>query len=158
MVLHRQNGRSSTRGVPVKLSTILAAKGDFVATITPEATVADLAQALSDHRCGALVVSTDGRTIEGIVSERDVVRALSQDPDVLQRAVSSIMTSRVFTAPPDASVDDLMHVMTDERIRHIPIVEDGQLVGIVSIGDVVKSRLAELEGEHARLMEYINQG
>ncbi len=143
----------------MKLSTIIAGKGDFVATVTPDATVSDLLAMLAEHRVGALVVSADGRTITGIVSERDVVRALTEGAGVLTRSVASIMTTHVFAAPPEADVDELMHVMTEKRIRHIPVTDpDGVLLGIVSIGDVVKTRLSELEGERQALMEYITQG
>jgi CBS domain-containing protein len=142
----------------MQLSTILAAKGDFVATITPDATVAQLASDLARHGVGALVVSADGRSIDGIASERDVVRAVATNISAMDAPISSIMTSRVFSAPPEAHVDELMHVMTDKRVRHIPVVdEDGALIGIVSIGDIVKTRLEELEGERAALMEYITQ-
>jgi CBS domain-containing protein len=143
----------------MQLSTILAAKGGFVATIQPDATVADLIAMLSEHNIGALVVSADGRTITGIVSERDAVRALAHGPESLQRPVASIMTSHVFAAPPEANVEDLMKVMTEKRVRHIPVTDpDGVLLGIVSIGDVVKIRLGELEGERAALMDYITKG
>ncbi len=143
----------------MQLSTILSSKGDFVATINPEGTVADLARDLERHKVGALVVSTDGRTILGIVSERDVVRAVTSGPDALHTRVSTIMTTRVFTAPAEAHVDELMHVMTDKRVRHIPVTDgDGGLIGIVSIGDIVKTRLNELEGERAALLEYITSG
>jgi len=143
----------------MQLSTILSSKGDFVATISPDATVSDLATALNEHRVGALVVSRDGRAIDGIVSERDVVRALAAGDGTMHQPVSSIMTARVFTAPPEAHVDELMHVMTEKRVRHIPVTdEEGGLIGIVSIGDIVKTRLEELEGERARLLEYITQG
>jgi CBS domain-containing protein len=143
----------------MQLSTILSAKGSFVATIGPDATVSELAASLAQHRVGALVVSTDGRTISGIVSERDVVRALASGPRGLEQSVSSIMTPRVFTARPQAHVDELMQVMTDRRVRHIPVTDgDGLLVGIVSIGDIVKTRLDELEVERAHLLEYITQG
>lgn len=143
----------------MKLSTIIAGKGDFVATVTPDATVSDLLAMLAEHRVGALVVSADGRTITGIVSERDVVRAMTEGAGVLTRSVASIMTTHVFAAPPEADVDELMHVMTEKRIRHIPVTDpDGVLLGIVSIGDVVKTRLSELEGERQALMEYITQG
>jgi CBS domain-containing protein len=142
----------------MQLSTILSSKGDFVATISPDATILDLAAALNEHRVGALIVSRDGRTIDGIVSERDVVRALAVGDGTMHQPVASIMTARVFTAPPEAHVDELMHVMTDKRVRHIPVTdEEGGLIGIVSIGDVVKTRLEELEGERARLLEYITQ-
>ncbi len=140
------------------LSSILSAKGDFVATITPETSVADLTAALTEHKVGALVVSTDGRTITGIVSERDVVKALARGSAALDSPVSEIMTSQVFTAPPDTHVDELMSVMTERRFRHIPVTdESGMLIGIVSIGDVVKTRLGELETEKAALLEYISQ-
>lgn len=143
----------------MQLSTILSAKGAFVATITPEQTVAELASILNEHRVGALVVSHDGRAITGIVSERDVVRALAAGPDVLGQPVSSIMTPHVFTAPPSAHVDELMHLMTEKRVRHIPVTDDdGSLIGIVSIGDVVKTHVEELERERAALMDYITKG
>jgi CBS domain-containing protein len=143
----------------MQLSTIIAAKGDFVATIQPDATVADLIAMLSEHAVGALVVSADGRRITGIVSERDVVRALAHGPAVLQHPVATIMTAQVFCASPETHVDELMHLMTDKRVRHVPVTDqEGLLLGIVSIGDVVKSRLGELEGERAALMEYVTRG
>ena len=143
----------------MQLSTIIAAKGDFVATIQPDATIADLVAMLAEHSVGALVVSADGRTITGIVSERDVVRAMTHGADVLARPVASIMTTHVFCASPDGHVDELMHLMTEKRVRHIPVTDpDGVLLGIVSIGDVVKSRLGELEGERAALLEYVTRG
>ncbi len=143
----------------MQLSTILSAKGEFVATITPEQSVAQVAARLNEHRVGALVVSRDGCTIDGIVSERDVVRALADGPGMLSEPVSSIMTTHVFTAPPDAHVDELMHLMTDKRVRHIPVIdEDGLLIGIVSIGDVVKTHVEEVERERAALMDYISKG
>ena len=143
----------------MQLSTIIAAKGGFVATIQPDATVGDLVAMLAEHGVGALVVSADGRTITGIVSERDVVRAMTHGAEALSRPVASIMTTHVFCAPPEAHVDELMHVMTEKRVRHIPVTDpDGVLLGIVSIGDVVKSRLGELEGERAALLEYITKG
>jgi CBS domain-containing protein len=104
------------------------------------------------------VVSPDGKQIAGIVSERDVVHAIATGPQALQTPVSAIMTSTVYCAPPDAHIDDLMQLMTDKRIRHIPIKDDdGHLMAIVSIGDVVKSRLGELEGERQALVEYITK-
>jgi CBS domain-containing protein len=143
----------------MQLSTIIAAKGGFVATIQPDATVGDLVAMLAEHGVGALVVSADGRTITGIVSERDVVRAMTHGAESLARPVASIMTTHVFCAPPDAHIDELMHVMTEKRVRHIPVTDsDVVLLGIVSIGDVVKSRLGELEGERAALLEYITKG
>lgn len=143
----------------MQLSTIISAKGMAVVTIQPDATIGDLVAMLAEHNIGALVVSADGRTIAGIVSERDVVHALSRGGEVLSAPVASIMTSQVYCAPPEAKVDDLMHLMTDKRVRHIPVTDaEGLLMGIVSIGDVVKSRLGELEGERAALLEYITKG
>lgn len=142
----------------MQLSTIIASKGGFVATIRPDATVADLIAELAQRGVGALVVSADRVTITGIVSERDVVRAIAAQPDALAQPVAAIMTTHVYCAPPEAHIDELMHVMTDKRVRHIPVTDsDGALLGIVSIGDIVKSRLTELEGERAALLEYITQ-
>ena len=143
----------------MQLSTIIAGKGDFVATVQPDATVADLIALLSEHGVGALVVSADGRTIAGIVSERDIVRAMAHGAPAFDQPVASIMTSHVHTAAPEAHVDELMQVMTEKRVRHIPVTDpDRLLLGIDSIGDVVKTRLGELEDERAALMGYITGG
>jgi CBS domain-containing protein len=136
--------------------TVLRSKGSFVATVPPEATVQELLDTLAEHRIGALVVSADGSSIDGIVSERDVVRHLREaGGDLLERPVSSIMTAEVATCAPDSTVEDLMRMMTNQRIRHVPVVQDGRLAGIVSIGDVVKSRILELESERDDLVGYI---
>ncbi len=143
----------------MQLSTIIAAKGGAVRTIQPDAQVSDLIAMLAEHNIGALVVSADGRTIAGIVSERDVVHAVARGVETLKQPVASIMTTTVFCAPPDAHVDDLMQLMTEKRVRHIPVTDaEGMLTGIVSIGDVVKTRLGELEGERQALLEYITKG
>jgi CBS domain-containing protein len=111
---------------------------------------------LAERGIGALVVSSDGRTVEGIVSERDVARGLHErGAALLADPVASVMTAQVHTCPPDASVHSLAQTMTDHRVRHVPVVEDGVLVGIVSIGDVVKARLDELEEERRQLVDYI---
>jgi CBS domain-containing protein len=142
----------------MQLSTILANKGDFVATIAPDAQVRDVIGALAEHRVGALVVSSDGSTVDGIVSERDVVMGMANGC-ALDESVASIMTTEVFCAGPDAHIDELMQVMTQRRFRHIPITDpDGILIGIVSIGDVVKTRLDELEAEKAALVDYVTRG
>jgi CBS domain-containing protein len=142
----------------MQLSTIIAAKGGTVRTIQPDALVSDLVALLAEHNIGALVVSSDSRTIAGIVSERDVVHAMAGGAEALQQPVASIMTTTVFCAPPDAHIEDLMQLMTEKRVRHIPVTDpDGALQGIVSIGDVVKTRLGELEGERQALLEYITQ-
>jgi CBS domain-containing protein len=139
------------------ISAILRGKGSTVATVRPHASVTDLLAALSEHNIGAVVVSEDGTSIDGIVSERDVVRQLHhRGPAVLGEQVSSIMTTSVRTCEPDTDVDDLRKTMTDHRIRHVPVVDGGRLAGIVSIGDVVKSAIEELETEKAHLVDYLH--
>jgi CBS domain-containing protein len=119
--------------------------------------VGDVVAELARHRVGALVVSPDGRHIEGIVSERDIVRHLSEvRSDLLDDPVSTIMSTEVSTCRPDDDVESIMQLMTEKRIRHVPVVTDGELVGIVSIGDVVKSRIGELEKDRNELLEYIS--
>jgi len=141
----------------VRISALLAGKGDAVATITAQMTVTEAVDALRSHGVGALVVSSDGLHIDGIVSERDIVRGLSgQLEALLTEPVRSIMTPTVFTCSPDDDVESLMAVMTQRRIRHVPVVRDGILCGIISIGDVVKSRIDELEKDRKELVEYIN--
>ncbi|HLI74206.1 MAG TPA: CBS domain-containing protein [Acidimicrobiales bacterium] len=141
----------------MRISNLLAAKGSSVATITGEATVADAVAELARHRIGALVVSADGAHIDGIVSERDIVRALGdRSGTLLEDPVSSIMTRVVATSSPGDEVESLMRTMTERRVRHVPVVQDGVLAGIVSIGDVVKSRIDELEKDRKELVDYIN--
>ena len=141
----------------MRIATLLAGKGDSVATITADKTVTAAADALRAHRIGALVVSSDGEHIDGIVSERDIVRGLAgRLSALLDEPVRSIMTSTVFTCSPDDDVESLMAAMTQRRIRHVPVVRDGRLCGIISIGDVVKSRIDELEKDRKELVEYIN--
>ena len=141
------------------IQRILSAKGGEVLTVPAATTVADAVAQLAEHRIGALVVSDDGETVAGILSERDVVRALAtQRNKVLARSVADLMTVEVFTCGPDATAEELMALMTEQRIRHVPIVADGKLAGIVSIGDVVKHRLGELENETQVLHEYIATG
>ena len=136
---------------------MLAAKQDRdVVTVHPDATVHELVALLAQHNIGALVVSHDGSSVDGIVSERDVVRRLGQDESVLDAQVSSIMSADVTTCDGHQSTDDLMALMTARRFRHVPVVEDDRLVGIVSIGDVVKSRMADLEFERDQLDSYVH--
>ncbi len=128
-----------------------------MATITADKTVTTAVDELRAHRIGALVVSSDGEHIDGIVSERDIVRGLAgQLGALLEVPVGSIMTTTVFTCSPDDEVESVMAVMTERRIRHVPVVRDGRLCGIISIGDVVKSRFDELEKDRKELVEYIN--
>jgi len=143
----------------MRVSGVLRAKGDAVATTPAGATVADALRALATHGVGALVVSEDGREVQGIVSERDVVRALAErGAGVLDELVASIMTTEVLTCGPTTTVQELAALMTDQRVRHVPVVVDGQLRGIVSIGDVVKSRIIELETETDAIREYVWNG
>jgi len=139
----------------VKINDVLRGKGNQVVTISPQATVTELLALLAEHNVGALVVSSDGSSVDGIVSERDVVRLLNGTPAAGEVRVSAIMTSQVHTCTPDDLIDNLMRLMTEQRIRHVPVVVDGSLAGIVSIGDVVKSRIGELEFEREQLSNYI---
>ena len=142
----------------MRIGDVLGAKpSQEVVTIPPEAGVRDLVAALAEHNVGALIVSSDGSTVEGIVSERDVVRHLHHAGTVVNNTVSDIMTTDVETCEPDVLLDDLMKVMTDKRIRHVPVVGDGALVGIVSIGDVVKHRIDQLQFERDQLDSYVHQ-
>lgn len=140
----------------MRISDVLRTKGSGAHTISPDALVTDLITQLAEHHVGALVVSGDGSTVAGIVSERDVVRRLhSAGAEVLQWRVSEIMTVDVHSAAPETQVEDLAREMTDRRIRHVPVVVDGALVGIVSIGDVVKNRIDELQTERDQLEAYV---
>jgi CBS domain-containing protein len=136
---------------------ILRHKGTEVATIAPDASLADATAALRDHGVGALVVSRDGSAIDGIISERDVVRALAaHGGSSLGRDVASAMSRQVTTCQGSDTVDHLMAMMTERRIRHLPVVDDaGALAGIISIGDVVKARVGQLESENHQLHDYI---
>jgi CBS domain-containing protein len=143
----------------MRVTTILSEKGSTVATIDSSATLAEAAAELRLRGVGALVVSRDGRTIEGIISERDIVRRLAERGDhALRELVGVVMTAQVRTCEPTDTSEDLMRVMTDHRLRHLPVVVDGALSGIVSIGDIVKARLTELELEARALHDYITTG
>ncbi|MBF8193008.1 CBS domain-containing protein [Nonomuraea sp. K274] len=140
------------------IGTILRSKGSEVTTVGPDATVRELLAKLAAHNIGAVVVSTDGVTIAGIVSERDIVRCLhDRGAAILEEPVSTIMTAEVHTVGPDENVDSLRQIMTTQRFRHMPVVESDRLVGIVSIGDVVKSAIEELETEKASLVDYLHR-
>ena len=142
----------------MRIADVLRTKGSAVATITPETSVSGLLNELSLHNIGAMVVvSVDG--VVGIVSERDVVRKLHEHGvELLRLPVSQIMTTMVATCSPTDTVDHLTALMTTKRVRHIPVVENDRLVGIVSIGDVVKQRMEELESEQRALQDYITRG
>lgn len=137
------------------VSQILRTKGDTVFTIGPAETVGGVADLLHSRRVGALVVLEAERVV-GIVSERDVVRALAQDGGAaLKRPVSDVMTANVLFADPGETIDSLLARMTDRRIRHLPVCRNDRLVGIVSIGDLVKSKISEVEAEADGLKAYI---
>ena len=142
----------------MRISDVLTSKpSGQVVTIAPDATVRDLLALLARHNIGAVVVSTDGETVTGIVSERDVVRKLNGDDSVLDAPVEQIMTAVVQTCEPGHDVDELMAQMTEHRIRHVPVVDNGNLIGVVSIGDVVKSRITQLTFERDQLDSYVHQ-
>ena len=132
--------------------------GKRVETISASATLHDLVNALNAHHVGALVVSPDGKKIEGIVSERDVVRVMpGRLNDLADVRVRELMTADVITCTPDSTVASLMTVMTERRIRHVPVVdESGNLLSIISIGDVVKAHINELDVERKALSDYVN--
>lgn len=142
----------------MRISDVLRNKGSAVATVTETTTVVGLLAELATHNIGAMVVvGQDG--VVGIVSERDVVRKLHEHgPDLLRLRVGDIMSSVVVTCSPDDAVDDLSALMTNNRVRHVPVLDGGRLVGIVSIGDLVKNRMDELQAEHEHLQAYITQG
>jgi CBS domain-containing protein len=142
----------------MRIADVLRSKGASVATITPETSVSGLLTELAVHNIGAMVVvSPDG--LVGIVSERDVVRKLHEHgASLLTLPVSEIMTTFVATCAPSDTVDHLSALMTNKRVRHIPVLENERLVGIVSIGDVVKQRMQELETEQRQLQDYITRG
>jgi CBS domain-containing protein len=140
----------------MRISSLLEQKGSSVATIAGDATVADAAAEMTRLSIGALVVSHDGMHIEGIVSERDIVwRLPTLNEALLREPVSSIMSTTVHTCTPDDDTELLMTTMTERRVRHVPVVRDDELVGMVSIGDVVKVRIGELERDRKELVEYI---
>jgi CBS domain-containing protein len=150
-------GDRSPEEASMNVQSVLATKGSAVATIEATATLAQATASLRDHGVGALVVSSGGGQIQGILSERDVVRALAaHGGGTLGRTVSSAMSNDVVTCRLEDTVDELMALMTSRRVRHLPVVDDdGGLAGIISIGDVVKVRLGELENENQALFDYI---
>jgi CBS domain-containing protein len=141
----------------VLIEHILQRKGTDVVTVTADATVTAALAALREHNIGALVVVGEpDETIVGIMSERDVVRAIAADgPAIVSRPVRDLMSTDLATCGPRATVDEVMKLMTERRIRHIPVVRDGALAGMISIGDVVKSRIGELEDETQTLHNYL---
>ena len=142
----------------MRISEVLRRKGSTVTTVAPQTTISDLIEMLATQGIGSVVVSASGEDVAGIVSERDVVRGLREHGgELLGHSVESIMTPDVHTCTPDDDLEALAHTMTEHRIRHLPVVVDGQLRGIVSIGDIVKHRMDELQGERDQLVGYLQQ-
>jgi CBS domain-containing protein len=142
----------------MRIADVLRNKGSAVATISPDTSVTELLAGMAERNIGAMVV-VGSEGVMGIVSERDVVRRLNErGTDLLGLPVSEIMTTLVVTCAPGDAVDDLTTLMTENRVRHVPVIENGELAGIVSIGDVVKTRMEELQSEQEQLQTYISQG
>ncbi len=140
----------------MKISSIVATKGDFVATVRPDSTVVSLLATLAEYRIGAVVVTAQDGTMLGVASERDVARSLTNSGSViLDGPVSQIMSDIVATCELGTSIEEVMALMTEKRVRHVPVLEDGSMVAIVSIGDVVKARMEILEDERKSLLSYI---
>ena len=142
----------------MKIREVIAGKAiQDIVTISPDATVRDLLALLAQYNIGAAVVSADGTTVDGIVSERDIVRRLNGNDAGLGDTVAQIMTTQVQTAAPSSSLDDVRTTMTEGRFRHLPVVENGRLVGVVSIGDIVKAHIDQVEFERDQLDSYVHQ-
>jgi CBS domain-containing protein len=140
----------------MRVQDILKHKGHAVVTIRPDAACRDLLAVLAEHNIGAVVVSADGLTVGGIVSERDVVRRLHDRGDaVLDGPVSEITVWQVATCGPQDRIEEVRETMTELRVRHLPVVRDGRLVGVVSIGDIVKSTIDQLEFDRQNLIDYV---
>jgi len=145
-----------SREANMLVNRILSIKGSNVVSIAPDRTLGEAAKLLSEKRIGALLVCDEGQPVLGIVSERDIVRAISaQGAQALSEPVSRFMTENVVTCTTKTQINDVMEIMTREKFRHVPVVENGSLLGIVSIGDVVKLRLEEIEAEAQAIKEYI---
>jgi CBS domain-containing protein len=142
----------------MKIREVIAGKAiKDVVTVRPDATVRELLALLAQHNIGAAVVSTDGSAVDGIVSERDIVRRLKDNEGALGDTVSQIMTSEVKTCEASSSLDDVRKTMTEGRFRHLPVCDEGRLVGVISIGDVVKAYIDQVEFERDQLDSYVHQ-
>lgn len=140
----------------MNVAHVLGNKGHHVVSVEPQLTLTEAARMLAEKRIGAVVVMGKAQELLGILSERDIVRALgTHGPEALELPVSKIMTAKVVTCRPQTSIDELMEIMTAGRFRHLPVIDDGRVAGIVSIGDVVKHRVAEIETESKMMREYI---
>jgi len=140
----------------MQVSVLLQTKGSAVVSVRADATIAEVACVLAQHRIGAVVVSDERTPIAGILSERDIVRALADlGPAALEQSAAALMTDEVISCQPDTTVEELMATMTEQRVRHVPVLVDGALSGLVSIGDVVKHHIATLEHETKAMHDYI---
>ena len=140
----------------MRISDVLRGKGAQVVTVPPDTTVRHLLAVLAENRIGAVVVSANGTSVDGIASERDIVRAFARrGAAAMSEPVTAIYTAEVHTVTPETQLEEVMRMMTERRVRHAPVVVGGSLRGIVSIGDVVKSRIDDLESERAALHDYI---
>jgi len=143
----------------MRVSDVLSSKGSStIYTVRPDASISELLDALAEHNVGALVVSSDGTTMLGIVSERDVVRKIRDFDDPKEATVETIMTADVRVCAPEDSFGSLMTIMTEHRVRHVPVLDGDQLVGVLSIGDAVKQRMDQLEFERDQLNNYVSRG
>jgi CBS domain-containing protein len=143
----------------MNIAQILKSKGRAVATARPEATLGEIISKLAQKRIGAIVIVGDNGEVAGILSERDVIRRLGErGAEALQEPASQIMTAAVITCQESSTIDELMELMTQGRFRHVPVIEDGALVGIVSIGDIVKNHIAEVEMEVTAMRGYFATG
>lgn len=143
----------------MNVATILTEKGGNVVTAKPKDTLLEVSRILRQHSIGCVVVSDGGSDIAGIVSERDLVRAIAElGPEILSAQVSEHMTRKVFTCKKSDTIDAIMAAMTEGRFRHMPVVEDNELIGVISIGDVVRLRIAEAEMEASAMRSYIATG
>lgn len=140
------------------VSALLENKGADVVTAAPNTTINQAVALLAENKIGVLVISTNGKSVDGILSERDIVRALAeQGNDLGSTDAATLMSRDVVSCAPGDTIESLMGLMTERRIRHLPVLEDGILAGIVSIGDIVKHRLAEIESEADALRQYVTQ-
>ncbi len=140
------------------VNSLLRHKGREVVSLKNTDTVRDAARLLAENRIGACLVMNEAGAIEGVLSERDIVRLIGTGSGDLDQPVSRIMTRNVITCAPDDSIESIMSLMTENRIRHLPVMEGGELAGIISIGDVVRHRLSEMESESRAMREYIASG
>ena len=141
----------------MKLEDVIRSKGHDVVTIPPTGSLTEVVRLMSEHNIGAVVVSSDGRTIDGIVSERDVVRAVhARGTGIMDLTAADLMTPDVIVGTPRDGIEDTAHTMTMKRVRHIPVLVDGRLDAIVSIGDVVKYRIEQLTDERNHLLGYLH--